>query len=255
MGWMSTGLLLGLLLPGLVSGAEVTAVSYNIHEGKDFEQVATTLLALRGDVVALQEVDTRFPAHGGRDSAAELARRFGLRLCYGKGFFEPGKGEKGQAVLSRFPIRSCKTLKLPAVYDWEKHGRVGSRIALRADLEVEGQDLRVYNTHLENRATAKGRAEQLATVLADLEVDPAEMVLLLGDLNTFLPGETTAIRELLLDHELQPLLPKGANTACFCPVCFELDWLALRGAAANQAEVHALSGSDHRPVSTKLSLP
>ncbi|CAN4041349.1 Ferrous iron transport protein A, partial [Dysosmobacter welbionis] len=75
------------------------------------------------DVVLANELDDGCVRSGGRNTARELAERFGWNYAYGLEFIELVNGEDpkgfhGNAVFSRWPIRRAWTLRLPEQYNW-----------------------------------------------------------------------------------------------------------------------------------------
>lgn len=127
-----------------------------------------------------------------RNTARELAERFGWNYAYGLEFIELVNGEDpkgfhGNAVFSRWPIRRAWTVRLPKQYNWyfDRQRRIGGRCAVLAELDVGGRPLGVASIHLENRTHGEGRRLQLEAVLRAAEkLLPGIPVVLGGDLNT-----------------------------------------------------------------------
>ena len=148
-----------------------------------------------------------------RNTARELAERFGWNYAYGLEFIELVNGEDpkgfhGNAVFSRWPIRRAWTLRLPEQYNWyfDRQRRIGGRCAVLAELDVGGRPLGVASIHLENRTHGEGRRLQLETVLrAAEELLPGIPVVLGGDLNTntFDGRDKDAIQEIAGSPALQ----------------------------------------------------
>lgn len=96
--------------------AELRVLTYNIHMAFDAhsvpapETVARVLDASRADLIALQEVGRGWTVNGGADLAQWLQWRLPqYRLLYG-----PMNGDLwGNAILSRYPIRSNGTVRYP----------------------------------------------------------------------------------------------------------------------------------------------
>ena len=108
------------------------------------------------------------------------------------------KGLHGNAIISRYPIKNARIIRLPDYYGWfekEKNKiakfevarreaadivfkenvireiRRGSRIALVADIEIPGMDkpLTVVSVHLENRVVPKYRHKQIKYLLNEIK--------------------------------------------------------------------------------------
>jgi hypothetical protein len=120
------------------------------------------------------------------------------------------RGLKGNAIITKLPLKSAKVIRLPACYDWfteeaelinngkEKNkvkyrageGKVdvirrGGRIALIAELVNYNNDvITVVSSQLENRAQPKCKQEQLRVVLKSIQFTQGPVILAI-DLNNF----------------------------------------------------------------------
>ena len=126
----------------------------------------------RTDVVLANELDDGCVRSGGRNTARELAERFGWNYAYGLEFIELVNGEDpkgfhGNAVFSRWPIRWAKVVHMPEQYNWynDRQKRIGGRCAILAKLDVHGREVGVASIHLENRTDGEGRRVQMQAVL------------------------------------------------------------------------------------------
>ena len=121
---------------------------------------------------------------------------------------ENAKGFHGNAIFSRWPIKQAKIVRLPEQYNWyfDRQRRIGGRLAILAELDVNGRSVGVGTIHLENRTHGPGRQEQLEAILkAADEMFPGMPVALGGDLNTntFDGRDKDAIQEIAGSPELQ----------------------------------------------------
>lgn len=197
------------------------------------------------DIVVLNEVDLGMKRTGYRDVARDLARALGMHYAYAVEFIEVDRlldlglesvalqdgdvqravnaalavdrgrfrGLHGNAILSRYPIRRARIVRLPAGYDWygeemraisrleaqkrwtaatlfkervTREVRHGGRMALVADLEIPEAPtgcVTVVSVHLENRCAPACRRRQMEALLAELR-DVPHPVVVAGDLNT-----------------------------------------------------------------------
>lgn len=188
---------------------------FNMERGVHLDALGDCLETCPGiqpfDVILGNEMDDGCVRSGDRDTAAELAARLGVNYVYGLEFIElvnkaDTKGYHGNAIFSRWPIRKAKVLRLPEEFNWyfDDQRRIGSRLAILAELDVAGTPVGVVTIHLENRTTEAGRGRQMDAILkAAEEMFPDMPVILGGDLNTMCcNGRNTA--------ELYPIVDTDA---------------------------------------------
>ena len=167
---------------------ELGLLVFNMERGVHLEELGDFLQDCPGvrplDVVLANELDDGCVRSGGRNTARELAERFGWNYAYGLEFIELVNGEDpkgfhGNAVFSRWPIRRAWTVRLPEQYNWyfDRQRRIGGRCAVLAELDVGGRPLGVASIHLENRTHGEGRRLQLEAVLRAAEIN-ADVILL-----------------------------------------------------------------------------
>src|SRR5690606_37716165 len=124
--------------------------TWNIHHSRglddrvDLDRIAAEIRAVGADIVALQEVDVGVARSGRLDLPAELARRLGMQAAFGKNIDHQG-GDYGNAILSRFPIRSSGNHHYEMIRTGEQRG------ALVARLTTPCGPLVVVSTHIDYR--------------------------------------------------------------------------------------------------------
>jgi endonuclease/exonuclease/phosphatase family metal-dependent hydrolase len=159
-------------------------VTYNVHKCRGMDgrtsavRVAEVLADLAPDVIALQEVLDH--------QADAISDGLGLPFAFGENRKHRGHGY-GNVVLARFPIVGTRN------YDLSVVGRE-ARGCLRADLEVHGQVLHVFNVHLGTALIERrhqGRQLVGADLLADAEIQAPRVVL--GDFNEWTTGLATRL--------------------------------------------------------------
>lgn len=219
----------------------VTIATYNIHgavgcDGRfSPERVAEVLAEMRVDIIALQEV----PLGGSRtpNVLAALQKATGYVAAEGPACVRPER-RYGNAVLSRYPILSVRTLDL-------SFGSREPRGALDADVDCHGHLLRVIATHLGLRPAE--RRDQVRRLLQVFETEEMPMILL-GDINEwFVYGKT--LRRLVSHFQA---VPAPSTFPSRWPL-FALDriWIRPRHRLVH-VEVHASPlarvASDHLPL-------
>jgi endonuclease/exonuclease/phosphatase family metal-dependent hydrolase len=213
-------------------------------KASDLSRVAQELKELgAADVIILDEVDDGVKRTHYHDVARDLARALNMNYVYGVEFIElnriylgarredeadrpnrlPGEvfgvdpkrylGLEGSAILSRYPIRQARLIRLPQKYDWyhqevkaisdlehvrrwtsetlfqeriARQVRRGGRMAIVADMEVPQSPtglVTVVCPHLEDYTSPSGREEQLKFLLGQIK-GISNPVVLAGDFNT-----------------------------------------------------------------------
>jgi endonuclease/exonuclease/phosphatase family metal-dependent hydrolase len=219
----------------------LTVATYNIHGavGCDRcfapERVAEVLREIKADIIALQEVPlggTRTP-----NVLALLQEATGYVAAEGPACDLPER-RYGNAVLSRYPILSMRTIDL-------SFGSRERRGALDADVDCHGHMLRVVATHLGLRPAE--RREQIRKLLQMFDTEEMP-VILLGDINEwFVWGR--ALRWLVSHFQAVP----APRTFPSRRPLFALDriWIRPRHRLVH-VEVHATPlarmASDHLPL-------
>lgn len=193
------------------------ALVFNMERGVHLEELGDFLLSCPSirpfDMILANELDDGCVRSGGRDTARELAERLGMNYVYALEFIElvnqeDPKGFHGNAVFSRWPIRSASVVRMPEQYNWyfDRQRRIGGRCAVLAELDVAGRRVGVGSIHLENRTHGPGRRAQLDAVLQAAEEQFSGLpVILGGDLNTntFDGRDKDAISQIAASAELQ----------------------------------------------------
>jgi len=147
----------------------VVFASYNIQYSKgqderyDLERVAREVE--RADVICMQEVETGFARTGFADQAETLAALLNRHMAYGatsdtdaswlddSGQVHNRRRRFGNLVLSRWPIRSTRTIPLP--FDAAVGHMDLQRCAVEAVVMVPGAPVRVYSLHLSHLSPAQ----------------------------------------------------------------------------------------------------
>ncbi len=147
------------------------------------------------DIIFGNELDWGMARSGNLNIAGEIASTLKMNYAFATEFLtvRAGKdgnleGRHGNAIFSRFPLKNVSMLRLPILYDWycrENDARLGTRVALMAEIDVSEKHVGLVCLHLENRATPEKRETQLHYALEGAEqVFSGIPVLIGGDMNT-----------------------------------------------------------------------
>lgn len=229
---------------------QLTFASYNIHKAvgvdgrRDADRIISVLRELQADVIALQECDYRF---GERESVlpkallddtpwrpAEVSRR------------PRSLGWHGNALLVRrdIEIAEAEAVHLPML---EPRG------AVRADLLLGGQRLRILGMHLD--LSGVRRRDQVNAVLRHCgECGVACPTVMMGDFNQWGAGKR-ALRELRAGWQVLDTgksFPSRQPVAPLDRIVASPDWTCLEARTHHSAL--AARASDHLPIVAKLEL-
>jgi vancomycin resistance protein VanJ len=141
---------------------------------------------------------------------------------------------------SRFPIRDSVGVDTGLAWTW----------ALRAVVAAPGGDVVVYVVHLGSvRAGDTGTRDRTVAALADrIRQDPAERLIVLGDLNTATTDRKIApLTALLNDAQADAGRGPGFTWPAALPLT-RPDHVLYRGLTAAYAKVVRTPASDHRAV-------
>jgi endonuclease/exonuclease/phosphatase family metal-dependent hydrolase len=172
---------------------EMTVLNWNIHYGSgtdgvyDLSRTIDVIDQSGADLVALQEVDRHFRPRSNFDDQPEiLSDRLNMHYTYAANLNYPpteaSNGERRQygiLILSdrKYPILESKQYLLPRPLDREQRG------LLETTINVAGQRLRFYTTHLQAGGSAKeSRVAQINKII-DVTGSINDQMVLTGDIN------------------------------------------------------------------------
>lgn len=225
-----------------------TAVSYNVHRCRGIdarrkpERIAHVIRELAAPVVGLQEVDSLDSV---RSQSRYLAQATGLMAIDGPAIKSAG-GYYGNVLLTSYEVieSGCLDISIPG---WEP------RCAIDAVLNIQGHRVRVIVTHL--GLTSFQRRRQVKRLMKMIEERSDELVILLGDMNEWLPG-TPRIRKM---HRLMGKAPAPGTFPSFLPaIPLDRIWVKPRSAlklARTHTSRMARIASDHLPVVAYITVP
>jgi endonuclease/exonuclease/phosphatase family metal-dependent hydrolase len=226
----------------------IRVVTYNIHRSLGLDRrrrpdrVAAVLREIGADVIALQEVIGAGPV--GTNQMEEIGAALGMGWVMASARLLR-RHQFGNAILSRFPIVHHEEHDL----SWKT---CEPRCMQRADLDVHGHTLHVYNVHLGTAILERRhQAMRLAAIVSDRHVGGAKLVL--GDFNEWMRGLTTRLLSSRLKSvDLSTYLTRRRTYPGFFPI-LHLDHIYYSG---RLEVVHvelprtrlSLVASDHLPL-------
>jgi len=162
----------------------LTVLSYNVHEcvgldrRRDPGRIARVILASGAQIVGLQEVHSESDGGDELHQANYLAAATGMRVVPGP-TLQRRNGHYGNLLLTSGRVRSVRKLDLSVA-------RREPRGAIDADVEIDGEVIRVIVTHFGLSWTE--RRFQAGSLLEALNRKRAPMEVLLADFNEWLPA-------------------------------------------------------------------
>lgn len=222
--------------------------TYNIHSGVgddgvyDLDRTATVIDHLDADVVGLQEVDVG-PRAQGASQSQQLARSLGYLSVEGP-LTEGRTGSYGNALLSRLPVRDVRRIDL-GVPGREPRGALEVTIGARVAVHV-------ITTHL--GLLYHERRRQVARLLEEARAFGAGPVVLMGDLNEWLPGNAVVAT---LDRAFGRTAHRRTFPTQLPILPLDRIWVRPRS-LLRHLEVHRTPltrlASDHYPVVAEIDL-
>jgi endonuclease/exonuclease/phosphatase family metal-dependent hydrolase len=226
-------------------------MTFNIQSAlKGLDTVAETIRSAQPDIVALQEVDVNTSRSAGLNQSAELAQRTGLRHYAHFRTTTLHGGDYGVGLISRFPLESVEQFPLPVEAGTEP------RTVARVLMNVHGQQVSVYVTHLTRRPfNGAIRVRQSAAIMKLMASDPRPK-LLMGDMNDTPDSRSVRLfkRELM---DVFALRGQGEAETYPLPVIpnLRIDYvLASNAFMPRHSKVLRVKASDHYPVVADLTL-
>jgi endonuclease/exonuclease/phosphatase family metal-dependent hydrolase len=230
------------------SSKDVRIATYNIHRCRGMDRrvvpsrIIEVLRAINADVIALQEVVGSGPQGAGQ--AEEIGASLGMgwvMTCVRT----LRQHQFGNVVLSRFPIVHHSQYDL----SWRT---CEPRACQRADIDVHGQVLHIYNVHLGTAVLERRyQAGRLASFVHDRRIAGPKVIL--GDFNEWMKGlATKTLSSLFESVDISQHLKRRRTYPGLFPVV-HLDHIYYEG----RVEVHsvemprtrqALMASDHLPL-------
>jgi len=236
--------------------------TYNIQAGAG--NLAGTIDAIRvlnADIVGLEEVDSHWSSRSGfADQPAQLSAALGMGVRFAPIYSLPAasdgqpRREFGVALLSRYPIVEFRndTITRLSTQDSVAGPRPMPGL-VDAVIDVRGQRVRVFVTHLDYRADPSVRARQSAEMRALIDRS-SEPTIVLGDLNAT-PG-AAELRPLL--ERVRDSWPADSGAGLTYPAnqpAKRIDYVLLSPQLRVISEsVPGTLASDHRPVVAELAL-
>lgn len=173
---------------------KIKVMSYNtqhclnfITRKIDFDIMADTIRTCGADIIGLQEMRDEGQDREYQAQAKILAEKLGYPYCYfAEAIRFDGVNPYGNAIISRYPIKSAETIRIPDPEPKQYDGYYETRCLLKATVDV-GFDLHVLVSHFglnpdeqENGVAAVivNISPEHCVVMGDLNMEPDNPILL-----------------------------------------------------------------------------
>ncbi len=208
----------------------------------DFDGIADTIKKCEADVIGLQEIRDQGQDAQYQPQAKSIAEKLGYPYYYfAEAIRFDGVNPYGNAIISRYPIRSAETILIPDPEIKKYDGYYETRCLLKATIDA-GRGLTVLVSHFGLNPDEQENAVE--TVMANL---PNEHCVVMGDFN------------LEPDHPiLDPMMQKLRDTADTFSVPklsfpsdtprVKIDYIFVsKDLKLQGADIPEIISSDHRP--------
>ena len=228
----------------------INVISWNIFAGKDIPGVIRLLKKENPDFIALQEILAE--KDGSNNQAAVIAEALGYTYIFASAhMLNPGGSyvldyfgierdmQWGNALVSRLPFKSSRTHRLS-----ENLGR----IMIEGCVDVEGEVLNLFSTHLVGGDEERHDAVRLEQARSLVALIPKNRSIIMGDFNA--PPESPVISVLKDVVENTDPTPPFVSTR----KGQKIDYIFTTADIHTRShDTFASQASDHLPVGAELS--
>ncbi len=233
-----------------ISGnSHIRVMSYNIHHGKNslgadtLDNITDTIRDNQADIIGLQEVDKNVYRTQFKNQVKLMASELGMYYAFGSNIEVMGM-EYGNAILSKYPIKSFENVHMPGFK--EKRG------LLRAEIKIDGKDMNFLVTHL--GLTKQERTKQVKTISEYIKFLGTKTIIV-GDFNSKENNEEmNSIKTLMVDSS-QGKREHFKNTYEGLIIKSKIDYIFVSpDIKVNKYNVIDTNESDHFPIIANIEL-
>ena len=208
----------------------------------DFDIIADTIKKCEADIVGLQEIRDEGQDAEYQSQVKIIAEKLGYQYYYfAEAIRVGGVNPYGNAIISRYPIISVETIRIPDPKTKKYDGHYESRCILKARIDA-GNGLDVFVSHFGLNPDEQENAVE--TVVLNI---PKERCVLMGDFNMEPDNPTlNPIAQKLCDTAQKFSLPKLSHPSDEPSI--KIDYIFVSEDIKVQcADIPEIISSDHRP--------
>ena len=213
----------------------------------DYDIMVDTIKKCGADIVGLQEIRDEGAKADYQAQTKILAEKLGYYYYFAEAIRFGGENPYGNALISRYPITSAETIKIPDPEVRKYDGYYETRCLLKATIDV-GSGLNVLVSHFGLNPDEQENA--VKTVVSHI---PAERCVLMGDFNMKPDNQRlTPITEKLQDTASAFSAPKFSFPSD-APTR-KIDYiLVTKDLIVESADIPEIVSSDHRPHTATIA--
>lgn len=239
---------------------KLRVMTYNVQHFKhyysedwdstEFNMFAEYLTKKNPDIVGMNEVRGK----GNHPSYTDQTGTVSEKAGYANSFFAPavmlyGTEPYGNALMSHLPF-SASNVPIP-IPEGKTEAECEPRCVIRADYTVNGKPLTVLDSHF---GLSDEEARLAVKTVCDIADSVSNPIILMGDFN-LTPDSPILLplRERFSDTE--ELLPQDNRYTfpSYKPDC-KIDYIFVRGAKVNRADIYVDVLSDHCPMEIEIEI-
>ena len=211
----------------------------------DFDLFINAIKKYSADVCGLNEVRGDGPLEDYTDQTNAIANGLGFKSYFGEAIKVQGTSPYGNAIVSRYPLKSAETFAIPDPII--KKGKYGfeSRCIIKAVVDVEGKEICFLVCHMGlNKSEQKSAVKTICALLEEINIP----VILMGDFNTTPESEVLKpIRKVMNDTDEFNSI-KNMGTYPSDKPDKKIDYIFYRDLKCLKTETIEEIFSDHLPI-------
>lgn len=212
----------------------------------NFDLFAEKIMEYNADFCGLNEVRGKGFLAGYTDQTKKLSQKTGLYGYFGEAIKVKGLAPYGNAFLSKKPIKSVETIKIPDPEIRNEKENYETRCVIKAVIEEKGREIIFLVTHM---GLAKGERENAVKTVCEIADGTDLPIVLMGDFNAC-PDEDTL--KPLYERFTDTLRDENVKTFPSYAPEVKIDYIFCRGLECKNTKVINEVVSDHLPIITEI---
>lgn len=211
----------------------------------DFDLFADAIKKYDVDVCGLNEVRGEGPVKDYTDQTNIIGDKLGFYRYFGEAIKVKKTSPYGNAIVSRYPIKSAETIKIPDPIFKFRGTTYETRCIIKAVINIDGVDICFLVTHMGlNKSERKNAVKTLCEILDNTNMP----VILMGDFNAephdkvFVP-----LRQRLDDTQQKSVNPEVKTYPSDKPYT-KIDYIFYKNLNCTKTQTVTEVYSDHLPI-------